>query len=117
MQFLAGQNPLSIRAVSSEDLKTFAVATQETEQKRINMKGLLEGSTLEEAVENKRLFVVDFHPGYIDFVDRVAALNPDLKKRVANTTEAKNKSSTSDVNADEKTDAVLYAGRCVFYLK
>ena len=94
LQFLTGQNPLSIRALGLEELETYAVKDKHVR----NLLGSFK--TLKDAEADGRLFVVDFHTGYIDYIHKVAELREGGK------------------NSKDKTqpfDGVLYAGRCVFF--
>lgn len=94
LQALAGQNPISIRAVTSDDLNKFSVRDED-------VKGLLDDNNLAKALKEKRLFCLDFHPGYDKYIQKVA----DLRNGV------------SKLFGDKKIDfdGVLYAGRCLFY--
>ncbi len=80
-QALAGQNPLSIRAVTKEDLKKSIVKDED-------VKDLLEGKTLKEAVGCSALWMLDYYDAYKGFQRRIDDLN---------------------------TPAVLYAGRCYLF--
>lgn len=80
---MAGQNPLSIRAVTREDLKKSIVEDKD-------VKDLLEGYTLQEAVGCSRLWTLDYYDAYKGFQRRIEDLN---------------------------TPATLYAGRCYLYTR
>lgn len=68
LQALAGQNPLTIRAVTEEDLKKALVTDDDLEH-------LLEGKTLQEAVASSRLWIMDYYDAYKGFVKRIEDLN------------------------------------------
>ena len=86
---LAGQNPLCIRALTQEDLNTFAV-------RESDVSGLLEGGCLKDRLaESRKLWAIDFHTGFIDYVAKVAMLDKDTGPK----------------------KSVLYAGRCVLYTR
>lgn len=67
MQALAGQNPLSIRAVTDADLKQTTVTDE-------HVKYLLEGKTLQESMQKSKLWVLDYYEVYKGFQDRIHAL-------------------------------------------
>lgn len=83
MQALAGQNPISIRAVTAEDLQQFCVKDKD-------VKDFLEGRKLQEALQEERLWTLDFYSGYKQYIKKVMERDPK---------------------------SVLYAGRCVLYTR
>ena len=68
VQALAGQNPLSIRAATTVDLKATLV-------KDADVKNLMEGKTLEEARKASLLWVLDYTEPYKAFMQRVEDMN------------------------------------------
>lgn len=72
-EFLAGLNPVVIALVKEfpikSTLKEFGYPVSAITAEHIE--GKLEGLSVEEAVENKKLFVADYHDAYLPFIERI----------------------------------------------
>ncbi|GJZ04854.1 lipoxygenase 1, chloroplastic [Tanacetum coccineum] len=78
-QALAGVNPISI-----EKLKVFPPVSQldpeiygpqESALKEEHILGYLNGMTVQQAIEENKLFIIDYHDIYLPFLDRINALD------------------------------------------
>ncbi|GJU71325.1 putative lipoxygenase 6, partial [Tanacetum coccineum] len=78
-QALAGVNPVSI-----EKLKVFPPVSQldpeiygpqESALKEEHILGYLNGMTVQQAIEENKLFIIDYHDIYLPFLDRINALD------------------------------------------
>ncbi|PON83576.1 Lipoxygenase [Trema orientale] len=78
-QVIAGVNPVSIERmtvfppVSKLDAKTYG--PQESALKEEHILGQLNGMTVQQALEEKKLFMVDYHDVYLPFIDQINALD------------------------------------------
>lgn len=74
-EFLAGVNPVAISLVQEfpikSTLKDYGYAESAIKAEHIEAK--LEGMSVDEAVEAKKIFVVDFHDSYLPYCDRINA--------------------------------------------
>ncbi|KAL2933123.1 Linoleate 13S-lipoxygenase 3-1 chloroplastic [Bienertia sinuspersici] len=78
-QFLAGVNPASIQRmqsfppVSKLDPKTYGPV--ESALKEEHIIGYLDGMSVQEALDENRLYIVDYHDIYLQFLERLNALD------------------------------------------
>ncbi|XVE88049.1 hypothetical protein DITRI_Ditri19aG0037500 [Diplodiscus trichospermus] len=79
---LAGMNPLSIERLKVfppvSKLDTSIYGSQESALREEHIFGHLEGMTVQQAIEEKKLFILDYHDTYLPFLNTINA-HPDRK--------------------------------------
>ncbi|KAL4289986.1 hypothetical protein GQ457_14G007280 [Hibiscus cannabinus] len=78
-QALAGVNPVNIRRLTSfppvSKLDPEIYGSQESALKEEHIVGQLNGMTVQQALDENKLFIVDFHDIYLPFLDRINSLD------------------------------------------
>lgn len=78
-QAVAGVNPVNIELLTAfppvSKLDPQVYGPPESALKEEHILPFLEGMSVQEALENKKLFIVDYHDVYLPFIDRINALD------------------------------------------